>query len=448
MNNNPFHQFMIQDPPNLIGRDFLVRQILGGITESQPVSYQVVSFRTMGSTALLKYLSHPSGAITRQEGISRIPHHFRQPNHLILFYLDCNFYYQQEPFSAWMLEKILADGRLGSIEKDIGGNELFAINHLLIQAVNQQKRVVFLFDHFENALRNIPQSEATELRPLVDLSAIITATEKTLVEIKEDAASSWFGGQMVPINLDPLSNGDARILLKAALDPNKEREPIAEYYQLLPDTGRYPYYILKGASQWYELRKRYPNLEQAELKELWASRLLTKDFYSEFFRFWTHIKPTQQESLIQLSKSRDKHNVSSLNRQSLDSLMDMGLVIWERDSYQFFSKLWERFVELKAEEANIENEIPENTGREAGKLFTSREEALLIYLQKHPGEIRLYKDILDAVWHEEDTDDNRHLLRQIIMRVRRKLKIRSSQEVIVTHRQKGYEYRNKFHEAE
>ena len=140
--------------------------------------------------------------------------------------------------------------------------------------------------------------------------------------------------------------------------------------------------------------------------------------------------------------------MSSLNRQSLDSLMDMGLVIWERDSYQFFSRLWERFVELKAEEANIENEIPENTGREAGKLFTSREEALLIYLQKHPGEIRLYKDILNAVWHEEDTDDNRHLLRQIIMRVRRKLKLRSSQEVIVTHRQKGYEYRNKFHETE
>lgn len=443
---NPFDTFMTKDLPILIGRDDLVKELLAGVTESQPVSYQIIGFRTFGATTLLRYLWHPEGALAKRGLTRRIHAPFDNSDQLIFLYVDCVQFQEHQDFAEWLYGKMVQDERLKRfLPENFKYTGLKDIQEILLRTGQEQHRIVFLLDHFDLALKRVDTDEAANLRSLVGLAAFITATEKHIVEIQKDTASSWFGGQLFAINLVPITKEDAFILLEEASKANRHSQPIRdikEYNRLIQHTGCYPYYILKGASYWYELRQRYGQMPEKDLLEFWTNRLLTtKGFHRDFVRFWNYISEsqTQKSSLIKLVSLEGRDNLSLSDQTELNSLMDVGLVIWEGGHYKPFSQLWRDFIRQKIVEDDVHKET---SAISTAKVFTKREEELLSYLQLNQEKICPYEEILMHVWYKQDSEENRHTLRQIILRLRRKMARVGDEGYIINHRNRGYEYRD------
>ena len=438
MNSNPFTTFANQIPPALVGREREVQELMEGITEQVPRSFQIAALRTMGATALLRYMSHPEGACTLPQYrrlLERLPHKLR----LRFIYIDC-VQFNPKSFEAvsWLLGEIEARARqLDDIpieEQAAEQTNRFERVYRLLGAAKQSYRLVIILDHFDRLLHCLAREEAVSLRPFVAQASVITSTERALAEINDDAASSLFGGQPAHVTLNELDREGARELLRAALQ-NSPEENEREYLRILRITGLRPYYILHGAAVWFEMKTKYKGLPPKQILELFPDTMLAR-YRLDFVHFWNHISEREKESLYWLveNNSVQQMGMSQAVRQSLINLMDKGLVNWDRQ-FEPFSQLWRRFIEEK----RAERDITPPPRREHTR---SREEALRQYLQKHPGEICTYEQILDAVWQLEDDRKNRHLLRQSILKLRQLMDDEPNHgDRIVNHRNRGYEYR-------
>lgn len=434
--NNPFRKFMKQDPPVLVGRDYLIESFLEGATRPrQPDSFQLTALRTMGSTTLLRALAHPQGVLNQQRYMHCLTPPYTSKDNLILIYLDFVRYDTPEGIATWIYEQTRAEQRLQpywSAAKE--SNPAKHLRHMLIQAERDQRRVVWLCDHFDRAFEKVEPEQATELRPLVNLAAFITATEESLTELNRDAAASLFSGQLIPCNLNPLSSAEANSLLRKVI-PSRPRV-IEEYRKLLPWAGHHPYFILRSCEQWYDIREKHRDTPVELLLALAKDSLLNL-FRPDFVRFWNHIKP-DQELLIQLVKSG---NDAAVRRQlgSIDRLVDKGLVVLDKHIYRPFSKLWEYFIRQEVQSQHIINST--QPALKAPKM-TTQEQTLLDFIEARPDQICNYADLIDGVWREKDTPENRHRLRQLVLRLRQKLKQSPNHRgELRNHRNLGYEWR-------
>jgi hypothetical protein len=415
--NNPFRKFLQQEPPVLVGRDYLIESFLEGASRPrQPDSFQLTALRTMGATTLLRALAHQNGVLNQRHYTQWVMPPYNHKEGLILIYLDFVRYDSPAGIAAWIYEQTKVEERLQAY----WGNETESdparrLRRMLIQADEDHKRVVWLCDHFDRVFERVEAEQATALRPLVSLASFITATEEPLTELNRDAAASLFSGQLIPCNLNPLTPTEARALLQKVIPQNAK--DLHEYRQLLPWTGHHPYFILRGCEQWYDIREKRRSISVDLLLELAQDNLLNL-FRPDFVRFWNHVKP-EQDLLIQLVKSGFDDQVHR-DLGSIDRLVDKGLVTLDRGTYQPFSKLWAKFVREEAQTREIIQAAQPTT--KAPKL-TGQEQDLLQALMKRPGQICGYAEMIEVVWPgEEDTPENRHRLRQVALRLRRKLK--------------------------
>jgi hypothetical protein len=435
--NNPFRKLLKQDPPVLVGRDFLIEAFLEGATRpGQPDSFQLTALRTMGATTLLRALAHPKGVLSQRRYASSLMAPYTSHDNLIFIYLDFMRYDHPAGIAAWIYEQTKARPQLWSYwpeteEADPATN----LRHMLIQAEQERRRVVWLCDHFDHAFEKVAPEQATALRPLVTLASFITVTEQSLTELNRDAAASLFSGQLIPCHLNPLTTAEADELLRKAegITPRD----LLEYKALLPWAGHHPYFILRSCEQWYDIRQKYRNVTPDLLSDLAKDSLLNL-FRPDFVRFWNHVK-AEQPLLIRLANTEDGIAIGE-QLGPIDRLVDKGLVVFNGRSYHPFSRLWANFIRSEA----VERQIVKSANkfqRKAPKL-TAQEQALVDFLETQPNRICSYADLITAVWREDDTPENRHRLRQVVLRLRQKLKRwpnRSGE--LRNHRDQGYEWR-------
>jgi hypothetical protein len=435
--NNPFRQLLKQDPPVLVGRDYLIESFLEGATRpGQPDSFQLTALRTMGATTLLRALAHPQGVLNQRRYTHCLAEPYTSQESLILIYLDFVRYDDPAGIAAWIYEQTRAEPRLQPYWGDDETTDpAQSLRHMLIQAEQNQRRVVWLCDHFDRAFEKVAPEQATALRPLVSLATFITVTEQPLTELNRDAAASLFSGQLIPCHLNPLSPAEAHELLRKAKQIN--HRDLVEYRKLLPWAGHHPYFILRSCEQWYDIRQRHQHAPADSLLDLAVDNLLNL-FRPDFVRFWNHVK-SDQELLIQLVESG---NDALVRRQlgSIDRLVDKGLVVFEKRTYRPFSKLWEYFIRQEAQTRHIVN-LAQPTLK--APELTAQEQALLDFVEARPDQICSYADLIAAVWREEDTPENRHRLRQVVLRLRQKLKRSPARHgKLRNHRDQGYEWRS------
>jgi hypothetical protein len=434
--NNPFRQLLKQDPPVLVGRDYLIESFLEGATRpGQPDSFQLTALRTMGATTLLRALAHPRGVLSQRRYTHCLTVPYTSQESLVLVYLDFVRYDDPAGIAAWIYEQTRAEPRLQPYwGADETTDPAQSLRHMLIQAEQNQRRVVWLCDHFDRAFEKVAPEQATALRPLVSLATFITATEQPLTELNRDATASLFSGQLIPCHLNPLSPAEAHELLRKAEQIN--HRDLVEYRNLLPWSGHHPYFILRSCEQWYDIRQRHRHAPADSLLDLAVDNLLNL-FRPDFVRFWNHAK-LDQELLIRLVESG---NDALVRRQlgSIDRLVDKGLVVFEKRTYRPFSRLWEYFIRQEAQTRHIVNSAQPTP--KAPEL-TAQEQSLLDFMEARPDQICSYADLIAAVWREEDTPENRHRLRQVVLRLRQKLKRSAARHgKLRNHRDQGYEWR-------
>jgi len=445
--NNPYTAYRRyeagQEPPPLVGRSSLLIELLSTLSDSLPRSIQLVAFRTMGTTSILRYLAHPQGALAQADLTNRLPVNKR----LLPIYFDFNRFPDKTGIAGWLWEAMSQREELRPFippEKPL--NLITTMKQVILKASDDGWRLIFLCDHFDRTLSQLKVSEATALRPLVELAGFVTATERPLVLIKPDAASSLFGSQIHPVDLLPLAYREARTLLENASQalPNGEPAEIRiDFGALLRLTGTIPHYVLRGAELWYNACHQFKALNELspqELGEILRPTLL-QDFTLEFVRFWNHISVEQQRSLSDLIATNSSlTELPLLHKRRLHGLVSRGLVVMIDGRYQPMSELWADFIRQKSDETKTAQEDAAVTGEAGIKEATPREAEVLAYLQEYANQICPYETILTNVWRDDDTAENRHILRQVIAQLRRRL-AQTGAGTIINHRNKGYEFR-------
>lgn len=444
--NNPYTAYrryeVDQEPPPLIGRNALLAELLSTLSDAYPRSVQLVAFRTMGTTSVLRYLAHPQGALAQAHLTDRLPAGKR----LLFLYFDFNRFPDRIGIADWLWQAMLQQPKLRQfIPPDAPLNLIATMKQVVLKASDDGWRLVFLCDHFDRTLSQLKVSEATELRPLVELAGFVTATERPLVLIKPDAASSLFGSQIHPVDLLPLAYRDAHTLLETAskaLPNGKQAEIRIDFSNLLRLTGTIPHYALRGAELWYNACRQFKALNELspqELGEILRPSLL-QDFTLEYMRFWNHISVEQQRSLSDLVATNSPLiELSLIHKRRLHGLVSRGLVMID-GRYQPMSELWTDFIRQKSDETKTAQEDAAVTGEAGVKEATPREAEVLAYLREYANQICPYETILTNVWRDDDTAENRHILRQVIAQLRRRLG-QMGTGTIINHRNKGYEFR-------
>ncbi|MCA9980856.1 MAG: ATP-binding protein [Anaerolineales bacterium] len=449
---NPFYAMLKTNPPPLIGREDVLRQLLRGVTGPSTGAYQIACFRGIGKSAILRFIAHPDGARTH------CPHFIQRPyseeGRLALVYLDCA-QYNNKSLADLLLAETLTVPELADFV-DIG-HDLEPAQRLLriySRAELAHRRVVVLLNHFDQLFATIQPAEANQLRPLVQEASFIIASERPLVDLNEPTYASWFGTMALEVNLDPLDPYHARELLHTALHPFFEQAGmaskleqsrfIAPYLDLLPQTGYHPAYILRGAAVLYELAHDLPQIDTAVFMRITRDRLFLHTFKAEFKRYWTKLLDLPQKQLLgRLVQNKIEPEQDSGRLQLMRYL---GLVTWEGGRFQPFSALWadyvrDHLVDLQPpppDPADSPTAVSLPTLPPTDDL-TPRQQQLLQYFQQYPHEICAYEDILQQVWRRPARPKDLRLLRETVRQLRPKLQEMDWGQII-NQRGRGYEF--------
>lgn len=445
---NPFYALFKTNPPHLIGREDVLRQLLRGVTGPTTGAYQIACFRGIGKSAILRFIAHPQGARTHYAHFIQRP--YSNPGGLAFVYLDCAQHTERR-LTELLLQKTLDTPELADFTAV--GADLDAAQRLLriyAKAEQAHTRVVVLLNHFGQLFEKIQVEEANQLRPLVQEASFIIASEKPLVELNEQTYASWFSTMAIDVHLDPLNLHHARELIDTALQPvyeqigivddrRKQRIMAAPYVDLLPLTGHHPAYILRGTAVLYDLQKDLPQVDPDMLQRITRDRLFLHTFKAEFKRYWDKLLDQSQRLLLARLVKEEIEPEQDFGRLQL--LRYLGLVTWEGGRFRPFSTLWEDYIRdhmssvapAPPATAVARTLIPTNSD------LTPRQQQLLDYFRQYPFEICSYDDILGEVWRRAGSKKDLRLLRETVRQLRPKLEELVIGK-IVNHRGRGYEF--------
>lgn len=438
--DNPFYDFMKATPLNFIGRDDILRVILRGATDPWPNSYHMACFRGFGKSALLRFLAHPNGARKKKNHYLHRPY---RENRLEIIYIDCAYYQSEVNFAAWIYEQLKSKSIIPKIDQtDPISNHIKHIKRVIASA--KDFRYVLLLDHVDEIFGNIRTiDESNALRPLTVVASIVVASEIPLIVLNDMAYASWFGDSARELDWDPISPEESMDLIRCAFKMSGEGEInkarlFKRYYELPSMVGYHPSFILRAASELYDLQQKLPSIPDSALNQISKDRLIST-FRGDYARYWRTINESQRESLIRLMHStlRDK------DYSQLEYLRDGGLVEWVEEKagkhghYKPFSGLWHDFLKEKAEDRTAEQMRIKEFGQHSN--LTPRQRELFVYFQERPNTICSYKDILEHVWRRPVENRDVRLLRETVRQLRKKLEETNSGRII-NRRGHGYEY--------
>ncbi|MCI0562710.1 MAG: winged helix-turn-helix domain-containing protein [Nitrososphaera sp.] len=454
--DNPFLKFLAAAPQKLFGRDQQLRTILRGVTGRTPASFQIACFRGIGKSALLTHLSDETRVISTyaQGKTSYLQPPFNDPGRLYFFYLDCALFPEGFSFPTWILKQIQASGKLQAcLEKanteSLSKKTISILEQTFELAKEDSIRVVLLLDHFDRPFQNLPADEGVALRPLVNLASFVIASERPLFELNAPVYASWLADVTSEVYLDPLSDNEAETLLEYVLT-QECRQPLAEdklqaYREILPLTGYHPPFILRGASELFELRQKLKSVSEQDLEAILEERLYTA-FRGNFLHFWRHIKESQKQALYRsIQTNFDMDRLTDVDKKSLERLRTLGLVTWAENrktgqgQFKPFSTAWSDFIqrEYGDDEEKEPPEAQKESEPKASYYLTPIQHKLLSYFYEHRGQTCSYEHILQTVWERPEDKRGLHLLRETVRQLREAI---GDIGEIANKRGKGYQF--------
>ncbi len=441
---NPYLQWQHADPPPLVGRQDMLKDLLRAITATVTHAVQVVAVQGMGSTTLLRYLAHPNGLWKNPTHRHYLTRPFNQPNRLLSVYVDMKLF-TGSSLAAWLCHTLSLHPMLRPfMPAEMASDTLpmVPLVNALVQLEQRDVRVVLLLDHLDRVLKDLPPQEASQLRPLAGRAVIVVATEQPLMRLRPDSVASWLGTSLHTVRLGLLEMAEARDLLRAPV-PAKHPPPTAdEAKHLLALTGLIPGLIIRGAAEWWDVRERYGRaLSNPDLFAFLRARL--RDVFGpDFGRYWNKLPVREQTALAQTAQpilTPEPGLISTLDDLWLSGLLQRDP---QKNIFKPFSELWQAYILERWQERQIAAETPPPLPSSLrGRSFISRDTALLEFFRARPNQVLDYAEIVRAVWQLDSPENGLDALRMAVKRLRQTLAAKSAPEEIINHRQRGYEYR-------
>lgn len=450
---NPFsHMLATFDPKKFFGRDDERQSILPGISSTSSGSFAVAGMRTIGKTALLKYLCDPMGAREQDERLLGAYGPGR-PGRLEFVYVDLFQLDGSKVLPSLCQTLVRSDALRGfassssvrEMETDVSSPQMkAALKETLKAAQGDRMRVVICLDHLDTALQSLGTENEEFLRHLTNYSvAYVIATERTLDKFKKDRLiSSPFLNLFMPLSLKLLSEEEARQLICSPLEETDapDRFTPGEVAFLLRTAGRQPYLLTIACELLFNLRVQYPEVKELlptdrRVQQQVKLQLEALPAVNEIFMFfWSHIEDYERPALLRIAagetidSDREKEALKALTQQAL---VDKGP---QEEKYYIFSDLFRDYVLRQA--------YPSGRGmiEEIVNSLAPLDRKLFEYLRSRPNQVCTFEELLSDVW--EDPNASKRGLEAAIHRLRTRIADvdGTDWDYIRNVRGKGYEY--------
>jgi WD40 repeat protein/predicted amidohydrolase len=299
---NPFRPgTALTSSPSLPGREATLSDLLALITNRSPAV--LLGPRRAGKTSLLHGLARRLGPPYQVRHISLEARHILTDDDLALA-LDASLAGTAHPAAT------------------------------LRARLQQEPDAVLLIDEIAN-LRAADASVFAWLRAVgqESTSVVLVGSHWDWVEVVRQASSapgSSFGNDVTPVNLGPLSEGDALDFLVTTAPPDVplEREGTARW--ILERCGRWPFYLQVlgyAVVQAVRMGRRQALVEPQGVTELYESRLLVDRNVGFFQTRWRELPERAQRVLWRVRASQEERlpEVKSLSPEDRKVLRDTGL---------------------------------------------------------------------------------------------------------------------------
>jgi tRNA A-37 threonylcarbamoyl transferase component Bud32 len=350
VNSNPFYHLQEMDRVEYFyNRHSEVRDALDILHTFDTVkakgNVQVTGPRRIGKTWFLHYISHP--IILQEHGID--------PQRNICAYIDCQHRsIQQKEAQVYnrMSERIIDAAR--RIEVDLvpepcdGRAAGIAFEQALKKMHRRGLRAILLLDEFEVMARN-PNLDViffNHLRALANADdvnvAYVTASSTSLVDLcleRESLLSSPFFNIFQPIRLGLFSEQDSQHLVEDSLRRASTHFPDDLAELVLEVGGRHPFFLQMAGHHAFRLAVTGEKLTEDERKTFMEK--VNKEAARHFKSYWQKLEYQDQYVLTALPSLWQDRSY----RETVEHLRDEGLIVQRHGQYDYFSPLFETFVQ-------------------------------------------------------------------------------------------------------
>lgn len=459
--HNPYTSMLSSyDPHAFFGREQETKDILQGISAPEPSSFVISGIRTIGKTALLRYLKHPEGATAafeeylapeRRAGVSD-----ELARGLTFIYIDFHGVPPRESVCATLSGHLLAarpnPGRDAGSEtaREHTAWLTAALRNELKARHEQGHRVVFLLDDFDAAFKSMTTDEEVQLRTLRDFAAFVVAVEHETLTLRTDitAESAWLG-ILLQKPLDLLSEAAAERLIRLPLasmsedgtgprpdvppDPTcQECDPIFSDHDvavLLRIAGRQPFLLTITCAALFDMYMRDPHIsallrdpvtgpevEERVMRQVSRLPLVNQTLH----RFWRRLDDEEKDVVATLAHGAQPDPVWC--EPQLAGLTNKALIYQDiaRGEFHLFNALFKRFViaERRDPDAAQHPNAPLDFAAIAAALG-QKDRDLFDYLIANPDRVCTFAELLRAGWGDERLD--KRALEAAIYRLRKAL---------------------------
>jgi hypothetical protein len=271
---NPYTPILLTyDSKHFYGRENEISSILQVITAPIPNGHAIYGIRTIGKTTLFRFLMDSNGALKRYEAYVRTEFRPGGGKRLLFVLLNFHLYKKGDNIFYKMLTELeavliryelLEEVPIDPYLIDQPQQDLVQIlRRTLIRLSAGGRRVVYLFDDFDEPIKDLSSHEDGLLRSLCEYAALLIATEDPMEELRPDLHDvSPLLQTLHPTKIGLLQETAARELI---CDPIKRigvtfTEDIQAF--LLDVGGLHPFLLAATCELYYEMYSQYPEIDQ------------------------------------------------------------------------------------------------------------------------------------------------------------------------------------------
>ena len=455
---NPFSLLLSNGEFVLIGREELLGEIARVITQFPPDDRDLHGLPQMGKTALLRYIAGPQ-FIERYRKTFIKPFNDHPERLFFVFVSGWNagthpflvlyheYYRHYRAYQAGHPE--LADLSLVESAARDAAHALAMLEPHLWAMHQRGFRPVILFDDFagESAFGALDLEETTRLGLWKDYCALIFATERLLEEVNPKAKGSPLFKRLTPAEVRPMLPEEAVEFMNAMLAAHGGALPGDEIAEVVALAGGFPYLLMLGGREVWELRRELGLLEKPDVPLPDGARpdlmnRLAETFARSFDLYYRNLNDERREALLDLAR-RGKISGEAMQEidrrtQHLGWLTKYGLATMQPNGDRaIFSPLFRDFLLSAAGDTPLER--AQDLPRQQADLYDT--------FRNRPGEPLSYVELGQAVWEwpaerrdEEIDEAEKRKIHLAVHKLRAELERAGRGDRIVNVRKRGYRY--------
>lgn len=423
------------------GREKLLREIVQGVLDAQPMDFALVAPKFCGKTRMLDILVSENGPLLDPEAAPWRQDMFQDHGRAIVLLIDCNWPQANEnllDFLADQLATKLHTDKPFDIdwehisEEDAPSRRLL----LLAQAASGEGfRIVLLLNNFDSIIvgKRLSQPQLNELRPLTSELALVIASRQPLNDIDIELTSSPLFNVLRPLYIGLLEQEAAEAWIAAyqqdfpflsdeLLDP------------LLEITGRHPFLLARLRETLLEIQKMVPGDLPLEMTDFSLIKLRLAEHGRLLFDSLARAlqEPPSRVPASAVEKLLEQIIEAPVIPPPTDPQINLALnwfinqatVLYEDGQYRLFTPLFADFLRHQPRDAVSTRAATAAAELAAVDNYTHLpriERDLLLYLRDNAGRVVSPQELLVEVWKLPASTSERRV-QEAIRRLRNHLK--------------------------